>query len=71
MDLEATRGFADRLMRHRTVTITLPGWDKYHPPGVVTYRLDGLAPQLAALDAEFRARREGVGFVSRLLRQSP
>ncbi|MDZ4813522.1 MAG: hypothetical protein SGI99_13060 [Pseudomonadota bacterium] len=71
VDLETTRAFADRLQRHRTISIALPGGDEFHPPGVVAYRLDGLGPQLAALDAEFRARREGVGFVSRIFRASP
>lgn len=68
VDLLAPRTFADRLQRHHTVAITLPGWDRYHPPGVVTYRLDGLGPQLAALDAEFHARREGIAPGFKLLR---
>ena len=67
MDLETTRAFVERLQSHRTITITLPGAGEYFPPGVLTYSLDGLRPQLAALDAEYRARREGVGIFERIL----
>ena len=71
VDLQTTRAFAGRLQSHRMVEIALPGGDNHHPPGVVGYRLDGLGPQLAALDAEFHARRQGVGLVERILRAMP